>query len=123
MAEHVITLEGALPPSMNELLRMHWSKARKIGKTYEALIAYQGGARIPRAEPGEKRSVRIDLFKGTRGKPDDPSNLDGRAKLILDAMKRLGLIHDDDAEHCELVIVEHMKSSERLTRIKITTGE
>lgn len=90
-------------PSLNKLLRMHWVARRKLLKQWEWLIFLEfwkqhgGATNYYRAE---KAKVRITRFSHHLL---DPDNLHGSAKIVLDALKKIGLIADDAPDRLWLI--------------------
>jgi hypothetical protein len=87
----------ALCPLQNPLLRMHWTKRKKL----EGLIATHllwGRHRVQCPPPGRPT---VTITRRSQA-PCDPDSGHG-AKLVLDAMKRLGFIRDDSDAAIELV--------------------
>lgn len=79
------------PPSLNELLAMHWAKRGRIKKAaYELVGMLAMLAGIPKALG--KRAVRLDirLDKGMKRYDDDNAK-----KVILDALVKNGLLKND----------------------------
>lgn len=87
-------------PSLNETQRMHWAKRAKIADTWGLAIALQTRT-MPRATG--KRRLTIER-RGTRML--DKDNAYGGSKQIVDIIKRLGLIIDDDAANVELEVTQ-----------------
>lgn len=100
-----------VPPSHNQLLRMHWARRkREMAEWCEWLTAGMNGAEQDgqrkvvreirrRVVAGERNRMEIEIH---HSRSDDPDNLWGRGKLIFDAAKYkrgAGLIWDDDTKH------------------------
>jgi hypothetical protein len=94
---YAIVIPDRLPPSFNEMINKsrEWTKNQR--RWFQHYLSKHARP-MPRAYL-DKRSVRIDLFK--KSQADDAPNLDGRSKVILDAMKELGMIVDDNAKYLE----------------------
>ena len=89
-------------PSMNRLMRMHWSSRNRLVEKWRWLIfaeVYRLGGPIA-ARPTGKFSVTIT--RCYRRVPLDPDNLHGAAKVVLDALRHCNLIWDDSPAHLEL---------------------
>jgi hypothetical protein len=94
-----LTMTGRLPDSMNVRERKsHWVRRRELQEITNELGYLALAAKIPVASG--KRWVRITLHKSLRSRvTDDPANRDSRAKSVLDALVKLGLLIDDDDRH------------------------
>jgi Holliday junction resolvase RusA-like endonuclease len=66
----------------------------------------------------EKSDVKITRFYGYRKRQYDLDNLYGSVKLLLDAMRELGIILGDTPHHINLV-VEQEKSPDKSTFVQI----
>ncbi len=89
-----------LPPSQNQLLRMHWARRMKIKKEYVWLIksiASRGGWEKP-----NKKKLNVTITRHSCGVEPDTDNLYGGCKLVLDALKTAGQIIDDSPKHIKL---------------------
>jgi hypothetical protein len=52
MAKHVVVLDGFAPSSVNQLLRVHWSKRKRIKRAAaDAVASALERARVPRVAP------------------------------------------------------------------------
>jgi len=89
-------------PSLNQTQRMHWAELRKLAKTWQVHIFVR--AFEVRAEPASsKRRVVIER----RGKRQlDKDNAYGGCKIIVDALKKEGLIVDDDSQNLDLEVTQ-----------------
>lgn len=107
-----------LPASMNERERTsHWTRRRELQEITDELGYLALAQKIPAATG--RRSVRIIMHKSLRSrKRDDPANRDSRAKSILDALVKLGLLIDDDDRHLEwLGVHEGDRAQTKHTRV------
>lgn len=90
-----------LPLSMNQRERTsHWTRRRELEQitTATKYLAFEAG--IPPART--RRRVTVTIHKTTRSRvTDDPSNRDSRAKSVLDAMVRTGILIDDSDKWLE----------------------
>lgn len=95
-AEWRLVMQGRLPMSMNERERCsHWKRRSELLHITEELMWLAREQRVPRAVG--RRSVQVVLHKSLRSRvTDDPANRDSRAKSVLDALTRLGLLVDDN---------------------------
>lgn len=90
-----------LPPSQNQLLRMHWAQRSRISGEWFLLIPNN-----PEANRSTQK-MRVEfVFQKTRGPKSDPDNLVARVKIPLDALVRRGWITDDDPTHLDLHVSE-----------------
>ena len=88
-------------PSMNVLLRTHWAARRRMLKKWEWIL-YVEAYRL-RGPTGFKfdGKVRVRIIRRAH-RMLDTDNLVGSCKIILDAMKTVGLIPDDSPDHIAL---------------------
>lgn len=94
-------------PSLNELLGMHFGARLRLSKKIHIMVALCGHG-IPKAT--SKRHLTIERH----GKRQlDKDNLYGGAKLLIDVLKKRGMITDDSPEHVELEV----------TQVKLSKGE
>ena len=104
-----------LPMSMNERERAHWRVRLKEKNLIERDLAWLvQSQKVPKAK--KIRSVGILLFKGARGKLDDPANRDSRSKSILDGLVHLGILIDDsekwlDYRGVSQIVGDHAKTT------------
>ena len=87
-------------PSLNETLGKHWAARKKIYKPW-ILNLFVATATIPRATG--KRRLTVDRH-GKRML--DTDNLIGGAKGVIDIIKKLYLIIDDDQSNLDLVMTQ-----------------
>lgn len=64
----------------------------------------------------QKAKMRVEIEREGR-KLLDPDNMD--VKHIIDALRQIGFLYNDDPEHMELVVTQR-RSNERQTTIKIS---
>jgi Holliday junction resolvase RusA-like endonuclease len=88
-----------LAPSQNQLLRMHWAKRKRIQKDFEWSIVQAVGNRS-----SALCGVHVTITRRSVGVEPDPDNLTASAKLILDALQRVGVIKDDSPKHITLKV-------------------
>lgn len=96
MGPITVTLPFA-SPSLNELLRWHWSKRRKYHDQVCLLLRMQ--VQMHRYEPANKRMHMELLRVGKR--TIDADNLVGGAKPIVDALVKATLLVDDSPKWLE----------------------
>lgn len=89
-------------PSLNETQRMHWAKRRRLGRVWYLFLLAAFGRMEQSFAPGKKRVV-IDR-RGRRML--DKDNAYGGCKLVVDALKSLRAIDDDDAANLDLEVVQ-----------------
>jgi Holliday junction resolvase RusA-like endonuclease len=98
----------------------HWSAVHKAKKEWtEYLSWFALRDRVPKAKPGDK--FRIDVVFFRPGPAGDKDNDYANCKVIIDAMKRAGLIVDDSRWHIDLEVcsVSASRSRTRVTRTRI----
>lgn len=108
-----IVIPEKLPPSFNDMLQKGKEWKLNQRRWFQHFMS-----RYCKAVPTvylEKRSVRIDLFK--KSHMDDAPNLDGRSKIILDAMKQLNMIMDDNNKWLDWARVFQHKHTDNATVI------
>lgn len=103
------------PATVNQLLGMHWAKARTRKAADRQMIgvyAYKAG--IPKATG--KRHVKLTVIKSGKGRLPDP---DAYFKSVLDALKNLGYIIDDSSQWVswEQPIIERGKQTKTVINI------
>lgn len=111
-----------IPDSMNVRERTSfWGRKKELEQITTALGTLALEAGIPAASG--RRSVLVTIHKGKRSRVrDDPANRDSRAKSVLDALVKLGLLVDDNDTHLEwLGVVEGAKRE--LKETVITLGD
>jgi|TARA_R110000751_G_scaffold114468_3_gene213861 Holliday junction resolvase RusA-like endonuclease len=106
-----------LAPSQNQLLRMHWAKRKKIQKDFEWSIVQAVGNRS-----SALCSVHITITRKSVGVEPDPDNLTASAKLILDALQRVGVIKDDSPKYITLR-VQWEQAKKRVEQETVVTIE
>lgn len=112
--EHTYVI-GELPP---DPARVHWSKVQRAKKRYHAeFAAWAMVDRVARCEPGERRRVRVVMYRP--GPVSDVDNAARRLKAVLDGLVRARLL-EDDKPAC--VDVEWDTVSARPTRTEVTLG-
>src|SRR5690554_5981159 len=114
-----ITIKGNVPMlnGSNGLIRMHWSKRKKLKRDYHIEILSQK----PRKFKG-RVNVRITRYSSA---VPDPDNVGASFKLIGDALVDAGVIQDDNMGIIKDFSVSWEKSSnkEQRTEIDITQWE
>lgn len=105
-----------LPPSFNEMVTKSYQWTKNQRHWFQHYLS-----RHMKAMPTvylERRTVRIDLFK--KSQRDDEPNLDGRSKCILDSMKQLGMIVDDNHRYLDWARVWQRKHNDNATVILVS---
>ena len=123
-----MTLKGRLTveiaevtPSLNQLVRMHWAKRRKLRPQYAWAVRAAasdagwavGGDMYPVLAP--KMQVRITSY---RAKTLDYDNLVGGMKPLVDALKDACLLRDDSPEWANISYVQ-VAGKERKTVVEL----
>lgn len=123
MSEYILRIPDRLPMSHNKQNTSHWRTRQAERKKWEReleVAACNVGLPLVWDEEDEPRSVQIHLEKKTHQK-DDPSNLEARSKHILDALKNLGYIVDDDERSLDwLGVTEDIRCDRKRTIISIS---
>jgi Holliday junction resolvase RusA-like endonuclease len=120
-----LTLQS-IPPSMNMLMRMHWAQRKRLRNQlqWELTAALADlGRKLPPLLYGKtapKRRVTITTFRPRRL---DPDNAAGGCKVLLDAMRDIGLIRNDSPKWLELVVNQVIEKRECRTEIEIKNIE
>ena len=114
----------SLPPSANLVMRMHWGQRKRLRSQLQweltAALADLGmklppllyGPRVP------KRRVIITVYRPRRLDPDNAG-----PKILLDAMRDIGLIRNDSPRWLELVVEQKIEKCECRTEIEIENIE
>jgi hypothetical protein len=117
----------SITPSTNQLMRMHWAVKRRLRQSlqWELVTALaQTGEPLPPAESGKtapKRMVKITTYHPRRF---DPDNASGGCKVLLDAMRDVGLLRNDSPKWLELIVVQKIaKLDDCRTEIEIEDME
>lgn len=100
-----IIIPGVIPPSPNELRRKYRNPHAyaRLRQSWEQsifiLTKNEDRKTLRNAAPNNRMVVKMVFY---HSRQFDPDNLAGCQKPILDALKRLGYIHDDRAEWLRL---------------------
>ncbi len=93
-------------PSLNQTQRMHWAKRKRLATqiaTRIIVVACQQGIAIAEHRADGKRKVTIER----RGrKMLDADNAWGGCKILIDELKKFGLIVDDNAANLDLEVTQ-----------------
>jgi hypothetical protein len=97
--------------SPNKMLRMHWAVRRKLKREIIAELELRVMPFLMKNEiPFKKCHIVVERHISGRHKFMDPDNLVGSMKMLIDAMRDLGIIDDDTPEH--VVITARQERSE-----------
>lgn len=113
----MITLEiPRATPSMNATHHKHWRAmhAQKTLWAQEVWAAYVMQVKRRLAAPPWRAKVTIERY----GRALDVDNYIGGLKSVIDALKSIRLITDDDAEHLDLVATQHKGKPRTVIRIE-----
>ena len=82
-----------LPPSLNEMLHMHWTKRQRLQKAFDDQVSAEWLQRGRIAFIRPVRLLYVLSFPEKRSR--DVDNYIGGTKLITDALKKTFLFRDD----------------------------
>lgn len=86
-----------LPMSMNDLIKNSWNTYAGERRWIQHYLSTHY-REVPPAMG--KRAIEMMVVKSS-GQYDDEPNLDGRSKATVDAMKKLGMVRDDNRKWLE----------------------
>lgn len=111
MKEYKVTIPDFHPHTVNELIRVHWSKARRF-KRGDCDILRHYLKDIPKASG--KRSIQVCLVNDARGRKKDPDSI---FKSLLDGLVQIGILKDDSDTwlHLQPVTYQHGKKATIIT--------
>ena len=89
--------------SRNKFEGWHWRKKNRYRKAWQLHIWAACNGKPPKA--AGPMEVKITSF---RPRLLDQDNLSGGCKGLLDAMKRLGMLVDDDPENVKVAYTQHL---------------
>lgn len=113
--KHTLTIAGWQPTRLNVLIHSHWRAAQKLKDFDTSVIMVEARSqRIPKAEGRRRVSLLITLAPRQRA-----GDVDAFWKSTLDALKRAGLIIDDNRQWCELAPVEFARGGAKATTITL----
>ena len=102
-----LTLEGARPLSINQVVGAHWSLCNRYkNECYEAVRLAMSGDERPFA-----CVVDIDIIAYFDASPQDSDNIFG--KYYIDALRHFGIIGDDDMAHVRKTLTWSQMDKER----------
>lgn len=104
-------------PSMNVMLRKHWTADRKLKQHWTKLVWVAVHGMKPQ-RPYSKARITI-----TRVSPRvlDTDNCVGSVKHLCDGLRACGIIADDTPEHVELIV--RQEKGKAATRVRIEAFE
>ncbi len=104
-----------IPPSLNQILRMHYHKRDKENKRWAAIVAMFDNRR--KKIPLKKAKVKITYFFPDKRRRD-PDNYS--PKFIMDGLVAAAVIEDDSFDNVELTIIGKVDRQEPRTEIEVT---
>ena len=114
---------SSLPPSTNQLERMHWAVKKRMRSSFAwELVAALGETdmRLPPLLIGPKAPKRRIAITIYRPRLLDDDNCAGGLKPLLDAMRDLGLLRNDSPKWMDLVKpVQYVSKDNQRTEILI----
>ena len=114
-----LTLQS-IPPSANVVMRMHWGQRKRLRSQLQweltAALADMGRKLPPLlyGKTAPKRRVTVTTYRPRRLDPDNAG-----PKILLDAMRDIGLIRNDSPKWLELVVEQKIEKCECRTEIYI----
>jgi Holliday junction resolvase RusA-like endonuclease len=96
-----LTIPGRLP-SLNETLRTHWQKRRRLKKAmkWQIICAYE----TPPPDGNRERRCHLVLTVYQKTRRFDEDNLHGACKDLIDCLKEMGFIYRDSPKWLDLDI-------------------
>lgn len=107
----------ATAPSLNALIRMHWTKRAKLVEQWKRFIWAARCEKLGGQAPKPLRRARVSI---ERRSPwlCDPDNAISSAKMVLDGLRSDNLIVDDSPEHIELTVTQCKGKQQTVIRIE-----
>ena len=94
-----------VPPSLNQVLRMHWAVKRKLGQNWHWVLSGIRTIDARNLRDAAKRQSRVKmLITLHNARQYDRDNAFGACKVIVDAAKQAGLIYDDRPAYLDLEV-------------------
>lgn len=95
-----------VPPSLNKVLRMHWAvKRRLMGTWMDWMLCRMSFAARRSLKDASKAQERVKMHITLHNaRQYDRDNAFGAVKVIVDAARACGLIHDDRPEFLDLEV-------------------
>ena len=103
----------AVPPSLNVLLRSHWSVRKQAATDWHLWVRFSGCNFEPHPDPIERAIVLLDF----RCRKDG----DNMAKLVVDALVTNRIIAGDSAKHLAALILRSELAGKQkpATRVRV----
>lgn len=92
-------------PSLNKLLRMHWSERRKLRGQWQWALKAEVLNRHLAVKLIPKAKVTIERFSRRK---IDFDNLVGANKILVDSLVREGFLVDDSPDHVTVNYIQHI---------------
>jgi Holliday junction resolvase RusA-like endonuclease len=119
MTTQTLRIPNWHPVSVNKLLDNHWAVRKRMKDADMQMIGvYANNQGITKAEG--KRLLEVTYILGKGQKACDPDNYN---KSLLDALKRCGLIKDDNRQWLEQAQPKFERSEYKAIVIKLTDIE
>jgi len=119
----------AIMPSLNEYIRMHWAKRRRLNRNIAWHVqAVKGRADIEHRDRLAHVTLRVfsnaPKAAGGRARRLDHDNLVGGNKPLVDALRLTGIIKNDTDKWLDVGYAEYRDAVERpRTEIEITYND
>jgi hypothetical protein len=121
-----IVIPGNVPASLNDVLRMsHHEQKREREMWVNAIyiVLGYGGAKFLRSLAEQKIRLQVTITIHN-SRQYDKDNMYGACKIVFDAIKNLGFIHDDRKEFLDArVLQEKCSRKQKHTVIEIGPAE
>ena len=115
-------LLSSIPPSANQLMRMHWAVKKRLRTTlqWELVRAlHEIGHPLPPIAVNVKAPKRRLLIIAYRPRRFDLDNAYGGCKVLIDAMRDVGLIRNDSPKWLELRVEQVVEPKRCRTEIEV----
>jgi len=107
----------SLPPSTNQLERMHWAVKKRLRRSVaQELTAAIHDQDEPFVPATTRRRVTIRVYRPRRF---DPDNAIGGLKVLLDAMRDVGLLKNDSPKWLDLGLDQRIEKTDCRTEILV----
>ena len=116
-----LTLQS-IPPSANQIMRMHWGQRKRLRSQLQwelTAVLADMGRKLPPLLYGKTAPRRCVIITTYRPRRLDPDNAYGGCKVLLDAMRDIGLIRNDSPKWLELVVEQKIEKCDCRTEILI----
>jgi hypothetical protein len=116
-----------IPPSPNELRRKyrnpHVYKKLRLSWELALMVAPGSAVRLAGIRKMAVAHDRIGVFiRIEHTTPYDPDNLTGSVKVVLDAMKNLRFLKDDDHAHIDLHVTQTVQKNREAMTFVVLEG-